>query len=83
MRFADKVAVVTGGGTGIGRAVAAALVREGARVVINGRRGDVLAEAAREIDPTGRAVATVTGDIAPPPPSLPWRSAGSAVSMCS
>ncbi len=42
-------AVVTGGGTGIGRAIAAQLVRDGAEVVITGRRADVLATAAKEI----------------------------------
>jgi 3-oxoacyl-[acyl-carrier protein] reductase len=42
-------AVVTGGGTGIGRAIAAQLVSEGAEVVITGRRADVLAATAKEI----------------------------------
>jgi NADP-dependent 3-hydroxy acid dehydrogenase YdfG len=41
-----KVAVVTGGGTGIGAAVAVALAEEGAKVVITGRREDKLKEAA-------------------------------------
>jgi 3-oxoacyl-[acyl-carrier protein] reductase len=50
MRFSGKVAIVTGGGTGIGKAVAAGLVREGAQVVINGRRADVLKATAAEID---------------------------------
>jgi len=40
-RLASKVVVVTGGGTGIGRAVAGLAVAEGATVVIGGRRRDV------------------------------------------
>src|SRR5436189_3101019 len=42
-------AVVTGGGTGIGRAIAARLVSDGVEVVITGRRADVLATTAKEI----------------------------------
>jgi NAD(P)-dependent dehydrogenase (short-subunit alcohol dehydrogenase family) len=66
MRFENKVAIVTGGGTGIGYAAAVALVREGAKVVLNGRRADVLAAAAKAIDPSGRAVAMQVGDISRP-----------------
>jgi NAD(P)-dependent dehydrogenase (short-subunit alcohol dehydrogenase family) len=66
MRFEDKVAIVTGGGTGIGRAVAEAFVREGGRVVLNGRRADVLDAAAQVLDPSGRSVATLAGDISQP-----------------
>jgi NAD(P)-dependent dehydrogenase (short-subunit alcohol dehydrogenase family) len=66
MRFKDKVAIVTGGGTGIGKAAAAALVAEGARVVINGRRQDVLARAAKEIDASGKKAVALAGDISDP-----------------
>ena len=62
--FESKVAVVTGGGTGIGKATAAQLVKEGARVVILGRREHVLAEAAKEIDADGGSVAFLAGDVA-------------------
>ncbi len=47
--LAGKIAIVTGGSEGIGRATAERLVREGATVVIAARRGDVLAQAAHEI----------------------------------
>ncbi|MFM9975589.1 MAG: SDR family NAD(P)-dependent oxidoreductase [Beijerinckiaceae bacterium] len=66
MRFKDKVAVVTGGGTGIGLAVATALHREGAKVVINGRRKDLLLAASRAIDSTGQSVVAMPGDISKP-----------------
>jgi len=63
MNFDNKVAIITGGGTGIGKATAAALVNNGAKVVINGRREDVLRATALEIDPTGHKIAIVAGDI--------------------
>jgi citronellol/citronellal dehydrogenase len=55
-----RVALVTGGGTGLGRAAAAELVACGAQVVIAGRRDDVLEEAAGEI---GERCTWVAGDI--------------------
>lgn len=45
-RFADKAALVTGGGTGIGRIIAHRLADEGAYVTITGRNEDTLKEAA-------------------------------------
>ena len=63
--FADgaldgSVALVTGGGTNLGKAAAAELVRCGASVLIAGRRADVLEEAAAEL---GERCSWVTGDI--------------------
>jgi NAD(P)-dependent dehydrogenase (short-subunit alcohol dehydrogenase family) len=66
MRFKDKVAVVTGGASGIGKEVATRFVAEGGSVVINGRDATKLAAAAKEIDPSGKRVAVHAGDIALP-----------------
>lgn len=49
MRFEGKVALVTGGNSGIGLATAKALAAEGAKVAITGRDETSLANAAREI----------------------------------
>jgi 3-oxoacyl-[acyl-carrier protein] reductase len=51
--MADRTVVVSGGGTGIGRAVARRFAAAGDRVLIIGRRPGVLAEAAREISAAG------------------------------
>jgi 3-oxoacyl-[acyl-carrier protein] reductase len=62
--LADKVAIVTGGSEGIGRAAARSLGREGARVVICARRADVLEDAARRTgDETGAEVVPVAADV--------------------
>lgn len=65
-KVAGKVVVITGGSSGIGKETAIEFVKQGANVVINGRREEALAEAANEIDPTGAHVHSVAGDIADP-----------------
>jgi citronellol/citronellal dehydrogenase len=68
--LAGTTALVTGGGTGLGKATALELARCGACVTIAGRREDVLAEAAAEIGEIAgggaEGVRTVVGDIREP-----------------
>jgi NAD(P)-dependent dehydrogenase (short-subunit alcohol dehydrogenase family) len=59
-KLAGKIAVITGGSSGIGLATAKRFVEEGAHVVITGRREKELKEAAAFI---GRNVTTVAGDV--------------------
>ena len=62
-----KVAVVTGGSEGIGKAAAGRLAQEGARVVICARSVDVLEEAASELrEQTGGEVTAVQADVTDP-----------------
>jgi NAD(P)-dependent dehydrogenase (short-subunit alcohol dehydrogenase family) len=55
-----KVAVITGAGTGIGKAAAQALVKEGYCVTFAGRRGDILEKAAAECAAPDRTLAVAT-----------------------
>lgn len=66
MSIRGKVFVITGGSSGLGKAMAVEMVNRGANVVINGRREQELAEAAKEIDPTGKQVRFVAGNVADP-----------------
>jgi len=59
-KLAGKIAVITGGSSGIGLATAKRFVEEGAHVVITGRREKELKEAVALI---GRNITTVTGDV--------------------
>jgi NAD(P)-dependent dehydrogenase (short-subunit alcohol dehydrogenase family) len=61
--FEGKVAVITGGGGGIGRATAARLLEEGASLVLSGTRQEVLEDARRELDTGDGRVALVSGGV--------------------
>jgi NAD(P)-dependent dehydrogenase (short-subunit alcohol dehydrogenase family) len=63
MGLADKHALITGGGTGIGAAVALALAAEGCRVAIAGRRAEPLVETAERFSGEP-AIQTQTADVA-------------------
>lgn len=66
VRLKDKVAIVTGGGSGIGGAIATAFAREGAEVVICGRDRQKLVHATQEIDTSGAHCLAVTADLRDP-----------------
>ena len=66
MAAQKKIALVTGAGTGVGRAVTLALMREGYAVVLAGRRKDKLEEVAREGAQTPGEALTVPADVADP-----------------
>jgi NAD(P)-dependent dehydrogenase (short-subunit alcohol dehydrogenase family) len=61
-----KVAIVTGGGSGIGRAVALALAKEGYSVVVAGRRKDALDATIAEGSNLGGRMLAVGADVADP-----------------
>lgn len=63
-RFEGSTALVTGGGSGIGLAVARRLASGGCRVALGGRRRNVLSAAAGELREQGLACLTVPGDVA-------------------
>jgi NAD(P)-dependent dehydrogenase (short-subunit alcohol dehydrogenase family) len=63
MAALQKIAVITGAGTGIGKSVALALMKEGYAVVLAGRRQDKLQETAAEGKPTGSRSLVVPTDV--------------------
>jgi 3-oxoacyl-[acyl-carrier protein] reductase len=67
MGLKGKIAIVTGGSEGIGKAAATGMAREGASVVICARRPDVLEQAAAEVSrATGGQVTAIAADVRKP-----------------
>lgn len=63
MILAQKTVVITGVGAGLGSEIARAALRDGANVVLAARSAAKLEQIAKELDPSGRRVASVPADI--------------------
>ncbi len=59
----NQVAIITGGGTGIGRSIALEFARAGADIVVTSRRLSVLEKVAQEIEATGRRSLCIVTDV--------------------
>jgi short-subunit dehydrogenase len=64
--FSGKTVLITGASTGIGRALALELARQGAQLALNARDEQRLAEAVRQCEGCGAAMLAVPGDVARP-----------------
>ncbi|WP_245572912.1 SDR family oxidoreductase [Lichenihabitans psoromatis] len=66
MQMPLKVALVTGAGTGVGKAAVAALLGAGFQVALTGRREEALTAAAATLDPDGTSTLVLPGDVSQP-----------------
>jgi 3-oxoacyl-[acyl-carrier protein] reductase len=63
MRLKDKVALVTGGGSGIGREICLTFAREGASVAVNDINGDAIGETIKQMGEAGNKALAVKADV--------------------
>lgn len=63
MRFHNKVVIITGASDGIGKATALQMAHEGAKLILNARRPELLEATAQEVALQGKVPITVPGDI--------------------
>jgi NAD(P)-dependent dehydrogenase (short-subunit alcohol dehydrogenase family) len=63
MKLKEKVAIITGGNSGIGRVMALSFAREGARIVICGRRRELVEKTENEIGKSGAEVIGIVADV--------------------
>jgi NAD(P)-dependent dehydrogenase (short-subunit alcohol dehydrogenase family) len=66
MSSSGKVAIVTGSGSGIGKAVALAMLKDGYSVALAGRRADALAQTAKDAGAAGERALAVPTDVTDP-----------------
>jgi NAD(P)-dependent dehydrogenase (short-subunit alcohol dehydrogenase family) len=66
MEMPEKVAVVTGAGTGIGRAAALALLNDGYRIALAGRRAETLQQTLQDAGGAGKRAVAVVTDVSKP-----------------
>ncbi len=64
--FQDRIALVTGGSSGIGRGIATALASAGASVAVSGRRREPLQETIEALEAAGARACAVVGDVSDP-----------------
>ncbi len=66
MSFKNKIALVTGAGTGNGEAIAEELFLRGATVILSGKNGKLEREVASRLDPSGKRAVAITSDMRNP-----------------